>query len=566
MRRRGRKRNKLSRFMAGLIGILVLLAISYGAYTKFANPFASSYTAHVIFYSANGLQPDSFVRIAGVNVGKVTSVTPVQGCKKGSNQPVSSQCSAAEVTMQIQSNGLPLHKDATFYIRPRIFLEGNFYIEATQGTPSAPIAPSGYVFPIQSGREPVQFDQLLTSLQSNTRQNLQTLVQQYGYAVKKGGPAYDASIQYWTPAYKYGSEVSHDTLGTQTHDLSNWINKAGVVNGALDQPSLKSLVTALNVTAGAFAREDSSLQRAIAELPITLQTAIPAEDALNRAFPPLRQFALALIPGVRSTTPLVNASLPFFHQLRLLVSKPELRGLTHDLSFTVPALAKLNQETTPFMRNEVRPASSCQVNEILPWSRLTIHDPHFNQSNGFPPHPVYVEGVDYLPGLAGESRDFDANGPYIRILGTGGTFSYSLSPGLFGQSLTPINGTQPAQPAPHNSGDGAQVKVTRPPLKENVPCETQPQITQAELNNAPTGSPPAKLNTATPLAAKIDRKLEPEALRQFTMMAHEEGLNVYPQPSKQSSKSGSASSSTSSGSASSKSGSGSTSTTAGGKP
>ena len=39
----------------------------------------------------------------------------------------------------------------------------------------------------------------------------------------------------------YGSEVSHEALGTQTHDLSDWINKAGVVNGALDaNPALKA--------------------------------------------------------------------------------------------------------------------------------------------------------------------------------------------------------------------------------------------------------------------------------------------------------------------------------------
>ena len=54
---------------------------------------------------------------------------------------------------------------------------------------------------------------------------------------------------------------------------------------------------------------------------------------------------------------------------------------------------------------------------IYPWSQLTVPDSHFNASNGFPPRKVYVEAVDYLPGLAGESRNFDANGPYIRILG-----------------------------------------------------------------------------------------------------------------------------------------------------
>ncbi len=510
-RRRGRTRARISKFLAGLIGIILVVGFSYGAYTKFANPFASPYTAHVIFANADGLQIDSLVRVAGVNVGKVTSVSPVAGCRKTAYTGVEPQCTASDVTMQIQSNGLPLHKDATFWIRPRIFLEGNFFVEATQGTPEAPVAPTGYVFPIQSGKGSVQFDQLLTSLQSDTRRNLQTLLQQYGYAVKTGGPAYDASIQYWTPAYEYGSEVSHDTLGTQPHDLSNWIDQAGVVNGALDahRTSLKSLITDLNTTAGAFAREDGALQRAVAELPTTLSVAIPALNALNNAFPPLRAFARGLVPGVRSTGPMVDASLPFFHQLRLLVQPAELRGLVNDLSFTVPALAKLNAESIPFMRNQVRPASSCQVNEILPWSHLTIHDPHFNAKNGFPARPTFVEGVDYLPGLAGESRDFDANGPYIRVLLTGGTSLYSLSPPgqtpLFGSALTKIAGTQPEMPTPHNSGDGARVKVTRPPLKPNVPCETQPAITEAGIQS-PTGLAPAQVKASDQTAGASQRE------------------------------------------------------------
>ncbi|MFL5823958.1 MAG: MlaD family protein [Solirubrobacteraceae bacterium] len=486
----------MSTFMAGLVGIIVIFLVSYGAYTKFANPFSNPYEAHVIFANANGLKVDSLVRIAGVNVGKVTSVQPVSGCKKTANMGPMPQCTASEVTMQIQENGLPLHKDAAFWIRPRIFLEGNFFIAATQGSPSAPEAPNGYVFPIQQGKGSVQFDQVLSALQADTRRNLQILLQQYGYAVKKGGPDYNASIQYWTPAYEYGSQVSRDTLGTKAHDLSGWIDRAGTVNGALDRHSLKPLITDFNTTALAFSRQSGALQRAIAELPRTLSVAIPAFNSLNTAFPPLRAFARALVPGVVSTGPMVDASLPFFHQLRLLVQPAELRGLTHDLSFTVPALAKLNAETIPFMRDQVRPASSCQVNEILPWSHLTIHDPHFNASNGFPARQVYVEGVDYLPGLAGESRDFDANGPYIRILLTGGTYRYSLQPGLFGQSLTPITGTQPPLPPPHSSGDGAPVKVTRPPLKETVPCESQPAISESELQS-PTSSGPKQISAPT---------------------------------------------------------------------
>ncbi|MBV9328038.1 MAG: MCE family protein, partial [Chloroflexi bacterium] len=416
----------MSAFTAGLIGLIAIVVFTYLGFTKFANPFASPYMVHATFANANQLRPGSLVRIAGVNVGTVTSVSTVPGCTTGNT----SQCSAADVTMQLSDEGLPLHKDATFAIRPRIFLEGNFFVDVRPGSPSAPIAPSGYTFAVQQGTQPVQFDQVLTSLQADTRLNLQTLLQEYGRAVKQGGPSFNSSVRYWLPAYQYTSLVEHDVLGIQPHDLSNWIAAQGIVSGALDAhpQNLQNLVTDFNRTATAFATQNMALAQAVAELPKTLAVAIPAFNALNADFcagpqvpncapGPVPTLAKALTPGVENTTAMVNATLPLITQLRLLMQPSELQGLANDLSFTVPALAQLVVETIPFLQNGVRPASSCVANVVYPWSQLTLTDPHFNASNGFPPHKVYVEAVDFLPGLAGESRNFDANGLYVRVLG-----------------------------------------------------------------------------------------------------------------------------------------------------
>lgn len=462
-----RRRRSVSTFTAGLIGIVVIALITYLVFTKFANPFASPYTVHATFSSATGLRPQSLVRIAGVNVGKVQSIKPISTCRRIDGR-IPSRCAAAEVTLTIDKQGRPLHTDATFRIRPRIFLEGDFFIDVSPGTPSAPDAPTGYTFPVQQGVEPVQLDQVLTSLQSATRRNLQILLQQYGQAVKLGGPAYNNSIQYWLPAFQYSSVVAHDALGIQPNDLSNWITAQGAVARALTvhPENLKNLVTDLNTTAAAFARQSVALRAAVAELPRTLDAAIPAFDALNAAFPPVRRLASALIPGVRSAGPAIDASLPFINQLRLLVQPSELGGLSSDLAATVPSLAELSARTIPLMRSGVRPASSCLATVVYPWSQLTIPDSHFNAANGFPPRKVYVEAVDYLPGLAGESRTFDANGAYIRVLLTAGSLSYSLSPNTFGKAVAPLISMQPTLPP------GGR----RPPLAPNVPCETQSPI------------------------------------------------------------------------------------------
>jgi phospholipid/cholesterol/gamma-HCH transport system substrate-binding protein len=524
MRRKRKRRKGMPTFVAGAIGIVVIVVFSYLAYTKFANPFASPYTLHAVFSNANGVQSGSLVRIAGVNVGKVTGVSTEPGCKSAST--TANACQAADVTMEIDNSGLPIHANATFAIRPRIFLEGNFFVDVFPGTPSAPIAGTGHTFPIQQGVEPVQLDQVLTGLQANTRQNLQILLQQYGKAVVTGGKAFNRSIKYWLPAYEYSSLVAHDALGIQPHDLSNYIAAQGTTAGALDAHSqnLKSLVTDFNTTADAFARENVALENTISELPKTLSAAIPAFNALNAAFPPFRRLARTLVPGAKSTGPTVDASLPFITQLRLLVQPSELRGLTSDLRPTVPALAKLTNDSIPLFKNEVRPASSCVANVIIPWTHLTVPDSNFNASNGFPARQVYVEGVDYLPGLAGESRVFDANGPYIRILGAGGTLTYSLSPGLFGQSLAPLTSVQPQLPP-----NGA-----RPPYVENVPCETQPAISNLtapsggaihQVGGSSGGGLP--LPTLPTLPLPLQRKQAAAAMKMLTSTAKADGIKVH---------------------------------------
>jgi hypothetical protein len=467
-------------FTAGVIGIVVLVVVTYLGFSKFALPFQHNFTVRAVFPSSQGLHPDSLVRIAGINVGKVTGI-----------ERPDKAAQASLVTMTIDDQGLPIHTDATFKIRPRIFLEGNFFIDVSPGSPSAPAVGDGHVFPIDAGSSPVQIDQILSSLQSDTRHNLQMLLRDFGTGLIKGGPGYNASIQYWKPAYEYSSIVNRDFLGIQPHDLSGYIAQMGTVSGALDAhpQNLQSLLTDFNTTANAFGRQQAALSSAVAELPRTLAAATPAFNALNAALPPLRSFARALDPGVRNGGPAIDASLPFITQLRLLVRPSELRGLVADLAVTVPALANLTNATIPFMRDGVRPASSCVSNVISPWSHLTLNDPHFDARAGFPPHEAYIEAIDFLPGLAGETHAFDANGPYIRILAGSGMFTYSLQPGLFGQALAPINAVQP-QPPPN---------ATRPPLVggdpglPNIPCETQPAI--KTLNDAPAGQPPKAIDT-----------------------------------------------------------------------
>jgi phospholipid/cholesterol/gamma-HCH transport system substrate-binding protein len=466
MRRRSQR--GLSTVTVGVVSLVVIAIAVYLGFTK-TIPFLPHYEIKAAFKSANNLKKASPVRIAGVEVGKVTKIERAHPGDAGTL-----------VTMQIQDKGRPLHDDATFKIRPRIFLEGNFFVDVTPGT-SGKEVPKDHVFPVNQTATPVQFDQLLSALQTDTRDDLKILLKQYASGLKgRGAKGFNGSIPYWKPAYRDSAIVAEATLGEREHDLSGYIDRSGVVAGALDRnrQQLKDLITNFRQTAGAFARENQNLESAIAELPRTLQAAQPALKALNDSFPGLRGFARDLDPGVRSSGPTIDVSMPLLRQLRGLVSKDELRGLTADLRPTIPALANFTQQAVP-LNQQIRQSASCQNEVILPWSHDTLQDAKFPATG-----QVYTELPKPFPGLAGESRSGDANGQWFRILAAGGTNLVQFAPGVFGTTALPLLGVNPPKPQ------------ARPPLRSDVPCETQQP---PDLRSKP-GAPPEQhqVDTSNP--------------------------------------------------------------------
>ena len=459
--RRGRKRG-MSLVTTGAIALVAIVVLTYLGFTK-AIPFRSHWEVQAVFSSSNNLRPNSPVRIAGVEVGKVTKV---EGSDDGGSE--------ALVTMRINESGRPLHEDATFKIRPRIFLEGNFFVDVNPGSPSAPEVEDGDVIPINQTAAPVQFDQLLTALQSDTREDLKILLREYASGLKgKGARGFNRSIEYWKPAYRDSAIVGEAMLGLTEHDLSGYIRNAGAVAEALNRNTgaLQSLITDFNTTARAFAREDANLREAIAELPRTLRAGSPALASLNAAFPDLRALARELTPGVRNSDEAIEASTPLIAQLRGLVSEDELRGLTRDLRPTVGPLTRLTTSSVDLFK-EVRRNASCVNEVILPWANDTVPDPNFPATG-----KVYEEAPKPLPGLAAESRSGDGNGQWFRILAAGGTNLITLSPGVFATRILPINGSNPPKP------------LARPPLNPDAPCEVQET---PNLETVPGIPPPQK--------------------------------------------------------------------------
>ena len=318
-----RRRARISNVAAGGIGVVLIVVICW---VVFGGPIPFSgggFKLKAVYTSQTELHLASPVRIAGVDVGTVTQIKHI-----GGNSP------ATLVTMSITGEGLPIHADATTNIRPRLFLEGNYYVNLQPGTPQAPALSSGATLSSPHNSGPVQLDRVLSALNSNARANLQTLLQGLGSSLNRvptaaqdasqdpsqrgltAGQSLNESLKYSANAFKASAIVNQAFLGERPHDLS------GAVAGtekffsglAADQNALSGLVTTFNATMRALANRQQDLSDTIALLPGTLQATNSALGPLQASFGPTQRFAAAILPGVKQTGPTIAAGLPWLAQ------------------------------------------------------------------------------------------------------------------------------------------------------------------------------------------------------------------------------------------------------------
>ncbi|MBA2349975.1 MAG: MCE family protein [Solirubrobacterales bacterium] len=453
---------RVSRPIPYALALIALVVIgSYLAVTKDIPYLNDPFTIQAAFKDTNGMKTGSPVRIAGVNVGEVTEVKPTNPGAR-----------SAVITMSINDAGRPIKTDATMKIRPRIFLEGNFFIEVSPGRPGTKELAEGGMVDSDQTSNPVQFDQVLLALKSDVRSDLRsTFAELLGTDANGGGKAFNRSLDFQPAAYRFSAIVSEALLGEKEGDLRRFLGNQATVYAALDSDpaALQGLITNFNTTTAALADREADLRAALRELPVTLRTALPTLTSLNAAFPPVRRFASAALPGVRSTGPTVDAVLPLVTQLRGLVSRSELRGLSQDLRAATPPLARFARTTVPLL-GELRTLASCVSTTLVPYGNQTLEDPNFPATGR-----VFEEFPKSLVGLAGESRSSDANGQFFKVLGQGGLETVSLGNGLLGAATRPMEGVNPPP------------QKSVPPLQPDAPCENQEL---PDLRTIPGAPPP----------------------------------------------------------------------------
>lgn len=471
-RRHRRPRHPLA---VAVLVIVVAVAITYYAFNK-QLPFSHRFTLYATVSNSVNVRGGDPVRIAGIDVGQVDAVTAAGD--------------ASRIEFSVDRAALPVHRDATIQIRDRLFLEGSYYVQLNPGTPAAPEIRDGGSIPQSQTSSPVQFYQVLSTLTAPVRNSLTGLVEALDQGLGPpgattpqlgGAAAFKQAARQLAPLLSNTAVAEQAFEGTAPGDVGRLLRSGAAVTGTLAQSSaqLAALVRGLGQTAGALTASDGALAQTVSGVDQTLQAAPPALSAIGESLPAAVTLARALTPSLHVAPPIVDRLTATASQLAAVLAPSQRGALIESLRATfqqLPAILTEFARAFPIGKQ----ITDCLQTHVLPTLDATV--PDGSLSTGL---PVWKDFVHGLPGLAGATGSFDANGPYTRVLLGAG--SDSLSGSFAGQQLvaTPPPGGSSLQGArPQWVGD-----LTPDDFHPEAPCASQPLPNLASDTAAPDLTP-----------------------------------------------------------------------------
>jgi phospholipid/cholesterol/gamma-HCH transport system substrate-binding protein len=330
--------------------VLLVIAIAVGSYILSNQRFYLPAWVPVVgtdffvmngeFETAKSVTPGQgqTVTIAGVNIGEISKVELVDG--------------RARVEMQVRRRYAErIRKDATMLLRPKTGLE-DMVIDVSPGSANAEPIPEGWTVPVQNTLPDVKFDQILASLDRDTRDYLRLLVKGAGDGLRGRGDDLAKTFKRFEPGARDLRRIT-DALEDRRANIRRSIHNLRLVVEAVGEKDdeLSQLIDSSNAVFRSFAAQDANLRSALQQLPPTLRqtnsTLTRVEELagnLGPALEDLRPTARLLGPTLRQTrpflretTPVIRDQLrPFARDVRPVVG--DLRGAARDLAEVTPDL------------------------------------------------------------------------------------------------------------------------------------------------------------------------------------------------------------------------------------
>jgi phospholipid/cholesterol/gamma-HCH transport system substrate-binding protein len=328
-------RNHLADFIAILV--LLVLAIVVAGYVlsheRLQLPFigTSTYKLNAEFSTGQAVTPGQgqTVRVSGVQIGEVGNVQLKNG--------------EAIVQMAIDKKYQHvIHTNATALLRPKTGLK-DMFIEIDPGSPQAPLAKPGYTIPVSNTNPDVNPDEVLSSLDADTRGYLDLLVNGAGQGLKApGGSELAKLLERFLPTHRSLAELN-SVVAERGAALRSLIHSLQVLNTALavKRTQLVQLIDSSSKVFQAWATAHGNVSRAVADLPGTLQQTTQTLEKVQR-------FADIVAPATHNLLPAVSA-IPAANAATSALAKPVTPVLHTEIRPFVRA-------ATPLVRN-LRPAA-----------------------------------------------------------------------------------------------------------------------------------------------------------------------------------------------------------------
>ena len=331
--------------------IMVLLALLVGGYILSNQRFylpawvpilgTDFFELKAEFSTAQSVTPGQgqTVDIAGVPVGEIKKVDLVNG--------------RAVVTMSIRQKYSDMVKrDATMLLRPKTGLK-DMVIELDPGTQTLPAVDEGHTIPVAQTQPDVNLDEILASLDRDTRDYLRLLIAGGGEGLKNNGRNFANSFRRFEPLNRDIGKLTGEltkrrrNLGRLIHNLQLLVTEVGKKD-----KDLAELVVSQNAVFQSFANQDDNLRQFLRSLPTALRTtnkALSQSTQLTEQLgPALRQLtpgAAALAPAQRAQRPFARQTIPpIKNQIRPFARKAQptvkvLKPAMQDFEKVTPKLA-----------------------------------------------------------------------------------------------------------------------------------------------------------------------------------------------------------------------------------
>jgi phospholipid/cholesterol/gamma-HCH transport system substrate-binding protein len=238
------------------------------------------------------------VNIAGVRVGDITEVELADG--------------NAVVTMEVDPEHASLiHTDATMLLRPRTGLQ-DMTIEVDPGHEGEQVA-EGTTIPVAQTKPNVQPDEILQTLDRDTQDYLQLLLQAGGRGLGGRGEELSATFRRFEPLARDLKRIG-GALAVRRDNIRRAITTFKEVSEALGSADtrLAEFVSSSNAVLARFADQEASIRESLVELPPTLRATRSALDSSQEFSEVLGPASEDLIPAAQELGPALRDSRPFF--------------------------------------------------------------------------------------------------------------------------------------------------------------------------------------------------------------------------------------------------------------